>query len=169
MKRRLALGCAVAAATAWLTGCDAPTAQPAKQRWPALAVRELSGRPAHMESKGTTHRLVNFWALWCPPCRRELPSLERLAGARALAVEVCAVAIAEDGFAVREYLAQHAAGLPCVVLRPGDPALRQLDVTVLPQTFLVSAGGEVLARWVGERDWNSEPMRAELSRKVMNA
>lgn len=166
MRRRHALGCAVAGAAAWLAGCDAPPAQPPKLRWPALAVHDLSGRQASLEATGRSPRLLNFWALWCPPCRRELPSLQRLAAAAADGIEVCAVALAEDRFAVREYLAQHAAGLPCVVLPPGDAALRQLDMKVLPQTFLISAAGLVLSRWVGERDWHSQPMRDELSRRV---
>lgn len=166
MRRRHALGCAAAGAAVWLAGCDASPAQPPKLRWPTLAVHDLAGRADRLEGIGRTPRLVNFWALWCPPCRRELPSLQRLATAGADGIEVCAVALADDRFAVREYLAQHAAGLPCVVLRPGDAALQQLEVKVLPQTFLISAGGEVLSRWLGERDWNSQPMRAELSRKV---
>lgn len=168
MRRRVALGCVAAGAAVWLAGCDAQSAQPVKRRWPALAVRDLSGRPAKLAATGGTHLLVNFWALWCPPCRRELPGLVRLGRAQAVGIEVCAVALADDGFAVREYLAQHAIGLRCVVMLPGDPALRQLNVTALPQTFLVAAGGEVLSRWVGERDWDSQPVRAELG-KAMTA
>lgn len=168
MRRRDALGCAAAGAM-FLAGCDGPSARPTKLRWSALDVHDLYGRRSRLEVVASSARLVNFWAMWCPPCRHELPSLQRLAAEREEGIEVCAVALADDYFGVREYLAQHAAGLPCVVMRQDDPALRQLDVAVLPQTFLVSAKGDVLTRWVGERDWHSKSMRAEISGKVKGA
>ncbi len=98
------------------------------------------------------------------------PSLERLAWVLAPQdVEVCAVALAEDSFPVREYLAQHAAGLKGVVLSPRLPAVIELELKVLPQTFLVAPGGAVLARWVGAREWDSAAVHDELDRLLEQA
>jgi thiol-disulfide isomerase/thioredoxin len=109
--------------------------------------------------------LINLWALWCPPCRQELPSLERLASALApRGIEVTAVALADEGFAVREYLAEHAAGLHGVVLSPGVAAAGKLGLQTLPQTFLIAADGTVLARWTGAREWDSPSVRNQLDR-----
>jgi thiol-disulfide isomerase/thioredoxin len=171
MKRRGVLAC-LAGATAWLAGCDrvpAPAAN-AKPRWPALAVRDLTGRPATLPSASGAPRLINMWALWCPPCRQELPGLERLAwSADNLKLDVVAVALADDGFAVREYLAQHAAGLQSAVMSPGLPVVRELGLDALPQTFLVAGDGQVLARWVGAREWDSPAVREQLEQLLRPA
>ena len=166
MKRRAALTC-LAGASAWLAGCDRAPAPDAKPRWPSLKVRDLAGKSVTLPSASGGARLINLWALWCPPCRQELPGLERLAWAvDSHKLDVFAVALAEDGFAVREYLAQHAASLQSVVISPDVPVVREMGLDALPQTFLVAADGEVLARWVGAREWDSAAVREQLDRML---
>jgi thiol-disulfide isomerase/thioredoxin len=169
MKRRLAIA-SLAGTAAWLAGCSNAYAPQARPRWPALAVRDLAGRPATLPAASGGARLINLWALWCPPCRQELPSLARLASALApRGVEVSAVALADDSFAVREYLREHAAGLPSVVLSPGQPVASELGLQALPQTFLVAPDGAVLARWTGARDWDAPSVRNQLDRLLQAA
>lgn len=139
-------------------------------RWPALAVRDLAGRAMALPAASGGARLINLWALWCPPCRRELPALDRLAAALApRGVEVSTIAVADDGFSIREYLDQHGLGLRSVVIAPGVPGLEPLRIESLPQTFVVAADGAVLARWIGERDWDAPALRRELDRVLHQA
>jgi thiol-disulfide isomerase/thioredoxin len=67
--------------TAFFAGCDGPTpAHPAVGRTvgnlPLMALADPSRRPPTFAGRVT---LLNFWGTWCPPCRRELPGLVRLA------------------------------------------------------------------------------------------
>lgn len=166
MNRRHALA-AMTGTAAWLAGCGDALAPATGPRWPVLAVQDLTGRPATLPAVSHAARIINLWALWCPPCRRELPSLERLAWTLAPGVlDVWTVALAEDGFPVREYLAQHAPGLHGVVMSPQLPAVKDLGVDALPQTFLVAPDGQVLARWVGAREWDSQAVRDDLDRRL---
>lgn len=165
--RRRAL--AAIAASAWgLAACGKGPEVAA--RWPALSARDLAGQPVTIPPVSAGPRLINLWALWCPPCRRELPSLDRLAAALApRGVEVSTIAVAEDGFAIREYLVQHGLALRSVVMPPGVPGLERLRVESLPQTFAVAADGAVRARWVGEREWDAPAVRGELDRVLQPA
>jgi thiol-disulfide isomerase/thioredoxin len=167
MKRRDVI--ASIAAAPWLAGCGRESADP-RARWPALPVRDLTGRPSTLPRTSGTVRVINMWALWCPPCRQELPGLARLAAALApQGVEVSAIALADDIFPVREYVAQNVAGLRSLVLSPSAPASGQLGLDSLPQTFVVAPNSTVLACWVGARDWDSDAVRAQLERVVRGA
>jgi thiol-disulfide isomerase/thioredoxin len=133
-------------------------------------VRDLAGHTATLPAASGGARLINVWALWCPPCRQELPSLQRLASALApRGIEITAIALADDSFPVREYLAENAAALHCIVLSPGAPAASELNLNRLPQTFLVAADGAVIARWTGAREWDSPSVRDQLDRLLESA
>ena len=160
MKRRAALASAVAAC---LAGCGPAPSARARPKLPAMQVRDLSGAPRTVQGAAGKPQVINMWALWCPPCRAELPALERLADALApQGFSVSAIALAADLFPVREYLAQYAARLPGAVLAPGTPVVEQLGLDALPQTFLVDPEGGVIAAWVGARDWDAPSVRTEL-------
>jgi thiol-disulfide isomerase/thioredoxin len=92
--------------------------------------------------------LVNFWATWCGPCRREMPRLEQLhdaGGIRVLGVNDEQQARDADLRAYLDY-----AGVSYPVLRV-DPDLKRRwgGVLTLPTTFLVGADGRILRRYVG--------------------
>jgi thiol-disulfide isomerase/thioredoxin len=167
VKRRGLLAGALAAP---LAGCGPTPKSVARPPWPTLPVRDLAGRAATVAAEGRP-QLVHFWALWCPPCRVELPALQRLGQALApQGVALTALALGDDLFAVREYLGQNAPGLPAALVDPQLGLLRKpLAVDALPQTFVVGADGGIAICWVGARDWDAEPVRSELGRVLRPA
>ena len=99
--------------------------------------------------------VVNFWAVWCPPCREEMPSLERLR--RKLAdkpVAILAINQGEDAEQILSYLW----GLDPV---PEFPILLDSDmrvsaewgVTGLPTTYIVDKKGNIDYRMIGGREF----------------
>lgn len=107
--------------------------------------------------------LVNFWATWCAPCLKELPSLDTLQGAFAEdEFKIIAVAADPRGPKVAaEYLARlDIANLDLYA----DPALRLASAAggaaVLPVSILFGADGQEIGRLTGEADWASEDARA---------
>lgn len=107
--------------------------------------------------------LVNFWATWCAPCLKELPSLDALQAAFSDApFEVVAVAADPRGPEVaREFLDR----LEIAHLKLyADPTLRLAassgGAAVLPISILYDAKGQEIGRLAGEADWSSEDARA---------
>ncbi len=101
--------------------------------------------------------LVNFWATWCAPCVREMPSLERLH--RALAGEGFTVlAISQDrggAGVVAPFLSRLDLQRLPVYLDPKGKLARAFALRGLPTSFVLDRRGRVVAGLVGPAEWDS--------------
>jgi cytochrome c biogenesis protein CcmG, thiol:disulfide interchange protein DsbE len=108
--------------------------------------------------------VVNFWATWCEPCEREMPTMQRLheklrpEGLRLVAVSVDDTSDVVDPFRERF-------GLSFSIL--WDPDKRVSDAYQAykyPETLLISRDGVVVERYIGPRDWDSPLYEARIRR-----
>ena len=106
--------------------------------------------------------VLNFWATWCAPCIREMPSLDRLQAAlgdRGLAV--LAVSIDRGGAKVIVPFAERL-GLERLGLYHDDKGalFQAFGVTGLPTTFLIDRRGQIVGAYPGPAEWDSPEARA---------
>jgi thiol-disulfide isomerase/thioredoxin len=111
------------------------------------------------------HVLLNFWATWCPPCRHEMPGLDRIeAELGGPAFAVVPVATGRNPMpAIRRFYAE--AGLDHLpVLRDPDQRFaRAMAVFGLPVTVVLDPEGREIARLTGDAEWDSPEARRWLA------
>ncbi len=100
--------------------------------------------------------MLNFWATWCPPCRREMPSMESLYQKfQEKGFTVLAVNQWEDGDIVFPYLGQLSVFPSFPILFDGKGEIaRAYRVKGLPTTVLIDRQGRVVYRAVGGRNFD---------------
>lgn len=101
--------------------------------------------------------VLNVWATWCVPCRKEMPTLDRLqASLGGPDFQVVPLSIDRGGFdAIRKFYAEISVQeLGMYVDRPGR-VLRDLGAVGLPTTLIVNRSAEEVARIVGPAEWDS--------------
>ncbi len=104
--------------------------------------------------------LLNFWATWCPPCRDEMPAMERLFQRyRHRGFAVVAVSLDANAALVPPFLRKYGLTFP-VAHDPRMAVAERYGVRALPATFLIDRTGEVRAVAFGPRDWDSAPAHA---------
>ena len=110
--------------------------------------------------------VMNFWATWCAPCVREMPSLDRLQ-AKVPGIRVLALSVDRGGAPVIEnFYRQHGIANLDVLADRGAKLMRKLRVRGLPTTLLIDAGGFEVGRVVGPVEWDSGPVRALIGRTI---
>jgi thiol-disulfide isomerase/thioredoxin len=111
--------------------------------------------------------LVSFWATWCSPCLKEMPTMERLYQAMAgEGLEILAVHTGPGGDKVGKFLEQVPVSFP--ILLDEDLSLGGWEVMALPTAVLVDPTGRRVYRAVGPRQWDTPAMKAFL-RNLMAA
>jgi thiol-disulfide isomerase/thioredoxin len=127
--------------------------QPAEYDWTVLDLDDQS--VSFSKFKGKTV-FLNFWATWCGPCVRELPSIDALARDPHLAgksIEFLCVSTDEDAQTVRRFL--EGKDMKMTFLRVHDgkiPPVFQSDG--IPITFLIAPDGRIAASELGSADWH---------------
>ncbi len=121
---------------------------PPGQRRPAPSLAGEEVRGGRVELRAGRVALVNFWASWCGPCRREQPELVRLFARYGERVFFLGVNVRDSRENARAYLDEFSVPYPSLF----DPAARSaaaFAVPAIPTTYLVDAKGRIAARIVG--------------------
>lgn len=133
------------------------------------AVDLRTGRPTTIDDYRGKVVLLNVWATWCPPCRVEMPSMERLhqklAGSdfRLVAVSVDE----EDSTVVNTFVRDM--GLSFEILHNRDASIRRLyQTTGVPESFVIDRDGMIVKKIIGAADWDS-PVNEALIRRLLDA
>lgn len=127
---------------------------------PALHFTDAEGATVSLgDFRGKTV-LLNIWATWCVPCRKEMPALDRLqARLGGTDFEVVALSIDRGGLgAVRPFYEEIGIANLAIYLDEGDAAMRALGITGIPTTLLIDRDGRELRRWIGPAEWDSPEM-----------
>ena len=123
------------------------------EKAPDLAAPDLSGRILRLSDFRGKVVLLNFWATWCVPCRKEIPSLVRLEKAFPKgALAVVSVAMDRRLAHIVVFARKYAIPYPVMEGRKGRVDSRYYGMG-LPQTYVLDRKGNLLARAIGGRDW----------------
>jgi thiol-disulfide isomerase/thioredoxin len=127
------------------------------QALPHVVMTGLNGPRRTLASYHGRPLIINVWASWCSPCRKEAASLERLARSPAGSrFTVIGISTDDDRDAALAWLRQSNATLTHYIDTGPHWILEHLlGASQIPVTVLVDAGGRVVARYPGARDWSS--------------
>jgi cytochrome c biogenesis protein CcmG/thiol:disulfide interchange protein DsbE len=133
---------------------------PAGTAAPPLNLRQPGGGTVDLAALRGRPVVVNFWAVWCEPCKREFPLLRQAyAEHRADGLEIIGVAVRTDEASARDY-ARAANADWRIALDQGDRTAAAWRASALPQTFFVRPDGTIASHQIGEL--GSAGMREQL-------
>jgi peroxiredoxin len=100
--------------------------------------------------------LINFWATWCPPCREEMPAMERLwQQHRDRGFLLIAVSLDADRSQVKPFATAHRLTFP-IGLDSSLEVANLYGIRALPASFIVDRHGQVAALALGPRAWDND-------------
>jgi thiol-disulfide isomerase/thioredoxin len=103
---------------------------------------------------------LNIWATWCPPCRKEMPSIEALKNRFDNSIKFVLIS-PEKADVIIDYLSSSNLQLPVYRITQNLPPVLQDEY--IPRTYIIDRFGQIVHKHVGERDWNTDEIYEFLS------
>lgn len=144
----------------WSTPRDLPTLPFKGEADKALSLADFRGKVV----------LLNIWATWCPPCREEMPSLDRLNAKRGGAdFEVVALSIDRDTALVESFYEEFGIETLRGYFDPSAQAPNLLRAPGVPTTLLIDRNGREIGRALGPAAWDGEQVEALIDRALQGS
>jgi thiol-disulfide isomerase/thioredoxin len=125
---------------------------------PTFTVQDVNGNIINMQDLKGKKVFVNLWASWCPPCRREMPSIEKLASSVDSSKVRFVMLSLDDNFdKARAFVKQQKLSLPIYYPAGNLPGL--FNVNSIPTTFIFDESGKLAKRIDGGDDYDSQSYR----------
>lgn len=136
---------------------------------PEVKFQDAEGRQRTLAEWRGKVVLLNLWATWCVPCRKEMPALDRLQQELGSdKFEVVAVSVDRKGIeGARKFLDETKVGHLALYVDPTIRLTSQLRAVGLPVTLLIDAQGREIGRLLGPAEWDSEDAK-RLIRAALN-
>lgn len=119
------------------------------QQFPKVSLTSLQQQKVELVQFMGKPTVINLWASWCPPCRREMPILEQ-AQKTYPNVQFVFINQSEDAATVHSYLQQHSLNLHWVLLDPYGSTAQKTAMYGLPSTLFFNAQGQLVDSHMGE-------------------
>jgi len=102
--------------------------------------------------------IVNFWATWCPPCRFELPAMEKAyQKLKTKDVVMLGINVGEDADTIFSFTADYPVTFP-LLMDKDSKVIQAYPVIGLPTTFVIDPNGKIIYRAVGTREWDEQSL-----------
>jgi len=156
-----------------LAGCSGESQQAVSdklvtgQPFPTITLQPLDGGESlAIDSYRGRLVVLNVWATWCEPCRREMPNLQALSD-QLDPKQFAVLGLAQEGddHLVREYLNDRGVTFTNFLDEGGLVATDRLGVPILPYTLIIGPDGRFIERVVGPREW-ARPEVVELLQRA---
>jgi len=144
ISRRFSLLISIVAVGGLLAGCSSGSSSDSNS-WPNTEVIEVSSNSATSTETitGDDVTIVNLWALWCAPCREELPRLQDVSTTHADILDVVGVNIGDDFGKTTAYIEEAGLTFPMYWDKTGE-LLTALKIPSVPATLAVDENGEIV-------------------------
>lgn len=121
-----------------------------------FTLKDINGKEVSLSDYRGKLVFLNFWATWCPPCRREMPSMEKLYQRfKDEDFVMLAVDLRESKKVVERFARKYKLNFPILLDSTGKTG-DTYGVRAIPTTYLVNRQGELIGKAVGARDWASK-------------
>jgi peroxiredoxin len=138
------------------------TPVPGRPLAPDFVLQDTGGEAHRLSDYRGRPVLINFWATWCPPCRDEIPSMNRAWGKIAEEdIAMLAINVGEDEDTIFVFTADYPADFPMLLDREGE-VIGNWPVKGLPTTYIVDPEGRIAYRAIGGREWDDEQLLEQI-------
>lgn len=97
---------------------------------------------------------LNFWGTWCPPCRAEWPTIQKLYSGEKDKMQFVLIAMQDKEEDVRKFLRENHYNVPVYLAK--SPLTEKMLPTVFPTTYILGKGGRIFQKEEGSKDWSSK-------------
>jgi thiol-disulfide isomerase/thioredoxin len=120
-------------------------------------IPDLEGKIFSIDDFKGNYVLVNFWATWCAPCVKELPSLNSLNSefSNSKNFKMVAINIGQNKEVVEKFFTDKSTQINFTVLLDENMELSEWNVQAIPTTFLINDKGKIIYKVEGEKEWDS--------------
>jgi len=134
---------------------------------PSFTLKDMDGKTHKLEDYRGQVVVLNFWATWCPPCREEMPSMERAwQQLQKENIAMLAVNVGEDADTIFTFTADYPVSFPLPMDR-NSSVINEWPVRGLPTTFVLDKQGRIVYRVIGGREWD-DPELIEMLIELQN-
>lgn len=126
-----------------------------------LELEDLEGNMVNLNGSANKNIFICFWATWCPPCRAEMPSIQKLYEKYGDRINFFLVTN-EERSKVQSFLKEFGYTVPVYFQKSINKG--KLDVQSLPTTFFIGKDYRILIRKKGAANWNSRIFRKKLEK-----
>lgn len=127
-------------------------ALPIGQAAPDFTLKNLAGKNLNLAEQRGNIILINFWASWCGPCRKEMPVLQKLQDKyQDLGVQVWGINVEQENQAGKDFLADLSLSFP-IFFDPTNTLSKTYQVEAMPTTVIIDRDGHVRYVYKGYKE-----------------